>query len=228
MPQGEPGSLVPGSFRSTISLGTRYVPAPAPGQAAWNELLRGYAPWGPLGVDPSPTGFAGGGWGKFGRALPYVGGAIGSRLAGEAARQKQGQMVPVPPRNTIMDVLDTLRNVLRFTPGGITSPTGIMGIGVGVAKGLTGLFQGHKDRTGMARAVQEGPGQAAPYSPAPMIAPAVTPSLASRFNRYSVPSENPFINPSTGVAPSWAGGPSTWNQPASTWAVPSSTPDYSW
>ena len=32
-----------------------------------------------------------------------------------------------------------------------------------------------------------------------------------------VASSNPFANPTTGVAPSWAGGPSTWNQPAWTW-----------
>ena len=31
------------------------------------------------------------------------------------------------------------------------------------------------------------------------------------------PTSNPFYNPDIGSAPSWAGGPSTWNQPASTW-----------
>ena len=155
-PMPEPGSLIPGSFKGTISMGTRYVPAPTSGQATWNELLRAYAPWGPIGVDPSPTGFAGGLPGRFGKALPYVGGSIGAFLAGEAAGQKQGQMVRVPPRNRPMEVLDTVRNLLRLAPSNLA--TNMLGVGLGVTKGLTGLFQDHPDRTGVAAGMRDQPG----------------------------------------------------------------------
>lgn len=135
-------------------------------------------------------------------------------------------MVPIPPRDRLGDVLDTLRNLFRFTPG-MAGTLG--GVGVGVAKGFRDLpewFKGHPDRTGMAGI--QAPGQGTAYQSPSMIPPAMTTSFASRFNQYAEPGENPFINPSTGVAPAWAGGPSTWNQPRSTWAIPSSTPDYSW
>ena len=156
-PMPEPGSLIPGSFKGTLSMGTRYVPAPTPWQAGWNEFLRGTAPHGPLMVDPSPTGFAGGGWGRGGRAVPYAGSTvIGPLLAAEAARQKQGQMVRVPPRNRPMEVLDTVRNLLRLAPSNLA--TNLLGVGLGVTKGLTGLFQDHPDRTGVAAGMRDQPG----------------------------------------------------------------------
>lgn len=117
-----------------ITMGKRFVPAPTPWQAGWNTMLRNYTPWGPFGVDPSPTG-SGGRAGMVLGAVPYAGGAFQSILAGAAAREKQGQMVEVPPaRSWFQNLLSTIQNTLRFAPGG-----GAMDIIKPAMSGISGL-----------------------------------------------------------------------------------------
>lgn len=228
----EKRTIIPGSFKSRISLGTRYVPAPTPWQAGVNTALRAYAPWGPFGVDEPPTG-TGGRTGKFLGMVPYAGGLLQAILAGSQAGEQQGRMVKVPPKTGwFQNLLSTIGNTMAFMP---SSPA--LSIAKPAVSGLSGLagapmmfntsweqmlaglggaaVRGAVDRTGVLRTMASPPAEPTQGSVnAPMWPLPPTASL------------NPFVNPATGVAPAWAGGPSTWNQPQSTWGpewrVPSS------
>ncbi len=212
---------------TTSSPGRRFVPAPTPWQAGYNTFLRNYTPWGPFGVDEPPTGT--GGWtGKILGATPYAGGLLQAIMAGAAAREQTGQMVEVPPATGwFQNLLKTLGNVLALTP----SPAGAAGSALSMAKlgisgaqgfaGAPGMFntsweqvlagmggmavRGLADRTGLLQSITQ-------QSPAPAV----------DTGRYTytppVAPSNPFTI--DGFTPAWAGGPSTWNQPASTWGIP--------
>ena len=136
MPGISTGGMVPGSFKSKINLGTRYVPAPTPGQAWLNTALRNYAPWGPFGVDEPPTGIGGTG-GKWAGRIPYAGGVVQAFMASEAARKQQGRMVKVPPATSwFQNLLQTIGNTLTFTPASPTKTA--VQVGVGALQGITG------------------------------------------------------------------------------------------
>lgn len=113
---------------------------------------------------------------------------IGPFLAMEAARQKQGQMVPISPRNPTMDVLDTIRNIARFLPDPASTA---LGVGTGVTKGLTGWFQGRTDRTGVAAAMRDVPGG---------------PSFAPGGSYYDLP-QNAYQRPAVSPELAWGGEP---------------------
>ena len=224
----EKGTLVPGSFKSTISYGKRFVPAPTPTQAATNVALRNYAPWGPFFVDEPPTG-TGGRAGSVVGTIPFVGGGLQALLAGIEAGKTQGQMVEVPPRQGwFRNFLQTLGNVLAFVPAVNPAVTAAK-LGVGVARGLAGVTSpstswgqtaaglvglagreatGRKSEGTFFDQLFQGGGSAPSVS-----SPAEIPQAS--YGRF--PSSNPFTDVWTGQTPSWAGGPSTWNQPKSTW-----------
>jgi len=62
-------------------------------------------------------------------AIPYGGGLMQSFMAAGAAREKQGQMVEVPPaRSWFQNLISTIQNTLNFMPGG--------GAGLGIAKNV--------------------------------------------------------------------------------------------
>lgn len=234
--QGSPGSIVPGSFKSNISLGTRYVPAPTPWQAAWNTLLRNYTPHGPFFVDEPPTG-VGGRAGKVSSIVPYVGGGLQAIHAGVAAGKKQGQMVSVPPATGFwQNLLTTLGNILALVPGpgvGVKAAKA----GVGALSGLAGApeFFGTSWADMLARGAGMGVRQVgtrvgrafSPSTPsgargqAPTAAPTASPewatptyatgfpfvpgeSIVGRSFGTPVGPYNPFVNPATGLAPSWS------------------------
>ena len=229
-----PGSLVPGSFKGKVSLGTRYVPAPTPGQAAWNTFLRSYTPWGPFTADEPPTG-TGGRFGQIARLLPYVCGSLRSTMAAQAAREKQGQMVPVPPATGwFQNLLTSLGNLMAVLPMGGPAATGAR-VGLGAASGLAGAPEffgtswpsvlGRAGGMG-ARALMErsptrggGPGPTAPeprrstawVGSQQMDYPTYFPfvpgsSIVGTSQAYSSSPGvyNPFLNPSTGQAPPWS------------------------
>ena len=135
-------SPIPGSYKYRSDLrdpGKRFVPAPTQWQAIWNTFLRNYTPWGPLTVDPSPTG-TGGKLGKVASAVPYAGGGIEALLAGRAAGQQAGQMVEVPEApSPTSNILKSLGNTLGFVPGGGTGMQ-VAKAGVGAAGGAVDFF----------------------------------------------------------------------------------------
>ena len=167
--------MVPGSFKSTINLGTRYVPPPTPWQAWANTALRNYTPWGPLGVDEPPTG-TGGTAGKWAGRIPYAGGMVQAFLASQAAEKQQGRMVKVPPATGwFQNLLQSLGNTMAFMPGGGTAMTaakaGVSGLqGLAGAPGMFGTswesllagaggaaVRGLADRTGVLRSMSAEP-----------------------------------------------------------------------
>ena len=230
--------MVPGSFKSTINLGTRYVPAPKPYQAGINQFLRNVIPGASFWVDEPPTGMAGGALGRGAGFIPYAGGAvIQPQLAAEAARQKQGQMVPVPPKaNWFQNLLTSLGAALSYVPGGVgggamqAAKAGVGGLqGLMAAPSMVGssweqmlggvagtAARGLTDRTGVMRSMAREP-MAQWETPFP-----VDPAWRTRdWGRApAIQGSNPFAHPDTGVLPAWAGGPSTWNQPAESWWIP--------
>lgn len=225
----ERGPVIPGSFKSTITLGKRFVPAPTPSQAATNVMLRNYAPWGPFFVDEPPTGV--GPAGRVMGTLPFVGGGIQALLSGIEAGKKQGQMVEVPPKQGwFRNFLQTLGNIAAFVPA-INPAVSAAKIGIGAASGLAGVTspstswgQTAAGLAGLAgRAATSGRRTDRNFFDTMLQGQGSVPSESSGayrptpapYGRY--PSENPFTDVWTGFTPAWAGGPSTWNQPKSTW-----------
>lgn len=196
----------------TSSPGQRFVPSPVPWEAGWNTFLRNIFPPSRFWVDPSPTGVGG----KAGMALggiPYgIGALLQGITAGAAAGESRG-MVPIRPTSVwdrIRDLLASLSFGLGFTPVGAGAK-----MGAGLVSGLAGVPDffttsgpqalgavGGFGARSLLEAASGGRGGGGFVSPGLETMTPVGPS-------------NPFTI--DGFTPAWAGGPSTWNQPAWTW-----------